>query len=106
MLCLSIRQPYIGDIVSGEKTVEMRSWPTNHRGPLALHCSKAGLPQDRSLTRGAVVAVCEVVDCRPLEEDPTLWGWHLRSVRRVKPHPCRGNARFFKVPDNLVPLAP
>ena len=37
---LSIRQPYLGRILRGEKTEEYRSWRTTYRGPLILHASK------------------------------------------------------------------
>ena len=97
MLCLSIRQPYIGDIVAGRKICEIRSWPTLHRGPLLLHCSKGGT--GNGLQRGAVVAIVDVIDCRDLDE---LFEWDLRNVRRIHPIPWRGNARFFKVPDTLI----
>ena len=97
MLCLSIRQPYIGQIVNGQKTCEIRSWPTNHRGPLLLHCSKGGT--GTGLQRGAVVALADVVGCREVDG---LYEWDLRDVRRVDPVPWRGNARFFRVPDTLI----
>lgn len=120
MLALSIRQPHIGRIIRGLKPsglsyqIEVRTWATNHRGPLALHCS-AGGPKGHE-TPGAVVAQCSVSDCLPLAQHEAgllgipwwdepidgLWGWHLVDVRLVAPVKWKGNARFFKVPDELI----
>lgn len=36
MKALSVRQPYAGLIVRGEKTIEMRSWRTDYRGPILI----------------------------------------------------------------------
>lgn len=41
---LSIRQPWAELIVSGKKTVEVRSWITEYRGKLWLHAAKASDP--------------------------------------------------------------
>jgi len=40
MKTLAVRQPWASLIVSGAKNIENRSWPTNHRGPLAIYASK------------------------------------------------------------------
>ncbi len=56
---LVIRQPWIGMILRGEKTWEMRSQPCRHRGPIAL-IEKGS---------GTVVAVAQLVDdLAPLSE--------------------------------------
>ncbi len=34
---LTISQPYASLIASGEKWIENRTWPTAHRGKLAIH---------------------------------------------------------------------
>lgn len=38
-LALSVRQPWASLIVAGIKTVENRSWYTNHRGLLLIHAA-------------------------------------------------------------------
>ena len=88
MLTVTIRQPYLALIMEGIKTLEVRSRPTKHRGPLALHAAATpALPfrADRAnpgqtlpyeddewecgpLPLGAVVCVVDLVDCRPMEE--------------------------------------
>jgi hypothetical protein len=46
MKALSLIQPWASLIVLGEKRIETRSWPTRHRGHLAIHANK-NLPDDR-----------------------------------------------------------
>lgn len=45
MKALSLIQPWATLIVLGEKRIETRSWPTKHRGHLAIHASK-NFPDD------------------------------------------------------------
>ena len=89
MKCLSLWQPWASAIALGSKRIETRSWPTNYRGPLAIHASKRWTREEQELncyyywcaalgTRmaqrdtiwdkmplGCVVATCDLVDCRP-----------------------------------------
>src|ERR1700751_3370272 len=68
--CLSIRQPWAELILRGEKTIENRSWRTNHRGTLYIH---AGLKTDvsacrrfqidpRTVRTGAVIGSVQLVN--------------------------------------------
>ena len=41
MKALTLHQPWATLIAIGAKTIETRSWPTNYRGPLAIHAAKA-----------------------------------------------------------------
>jgi len=38
--CLSLKQPYAELIVSGKKTIELRTWNTKFRGKFLVHASK------------------------------------------------------------------
>ena len=40
MRCLSFRQPWLDLLISGKKTIEIRTWNTHYRGPLLLHAAK------------------------------------------------------------------
>jgi len=40
MKCLSIKQPYADLIVSGKKSIELRTWNTKFRGEFLIHASK------------------------------------------------------------------
>ena len=121
--CLSIRQPWVELILQGRKTIEVRAWSTKHRGELWLH---AGVAVDKAaalehgvdtseLPRGALVGVCEVVDCFPFDaesweqfrsvhfnigpyEDPRF-GWLLSNARRTTPIPWRGQLGLFRISD-------
>jgi hypothetical protein len=79
---LSVRQPWAAAIAHLGKTVENRSWPTNHRGPVAIHASAAldeyadhavqricditgRTPKDVLAhdVRGAIVAIVDITGC-------------------------------------------
>jgi hypothetical protein len=38
--CLSLKQPYAELLISGKKTIELRSWDTKFRGEFLVHASK------------------------------------------------------------------
>lgn len=38
--CISLWQPWASLVAVGAKTFETRSWPTDYRGPLAIHAAK------------------------------------------------------------------
>lgn len=39
MKALTLWQPWASLVARGEKTIETRSWPTDYRGPLAIHAA-------------------------------------------------------------------
>lgn len=91
MKALSIRQPWAEAILNLGKRVENRSWQTCHyRGPLLIHAAKGctlleygdaantidrivgrddSVPSFKSLHRGGIVGVCNVVGVRYGEPD-------------------------------------
>lgn len=98
MKALTVRQPWASLIALGIKTIETRSWRTDHRGPIIVHAGAAkptfrdgslGVvgrfvcerradlggaytlddgAHDEILPLGAVVAIANLVDCVPIEE--------------------------------------
>ncbi|MDA8335257.1 MAG: ASCH domain-containing protein [Peptococcaceae bacterium] len=83
---LTLRQPWASLIAQGAKQIETRSWPTSHRGLLAIHAAKRNPPDLRALIAhepflsalaglnpgdymGKVVAVVELVDCKLITSD-------------------------------------
>jgi hypothetical protein len=74
---LSLKQPWAALLVHGRKTIEVRRWPTPHRGPLLIHAANvpderpaawALLPADLRGTAelgGGVIGVADLVECRP-----------------------------------------
>jgi hypothetical protein len=69
---LSVRQPWAELIARGTKSIEVRTWVTSYRGPLAIVASRAcdaTLCRDlgldlTTLARGALVCLVDLVDCR------------------------------------------
>jgi hypothetical protein len=41
MRALTLHQPWASLVALGAKAIETRSWPTSHRGPLAIHAAKS-----------------------------------------------------------------
>lgn len=119
---LSFRQPWATLIVQGRKTLDLRTWATRYRGPLAVYASRQveaeacrihGL-DPRQLTTGALIGIVDLVDVLPLDEAeyaarqsehlggrrfrPGLFGWALGNPRPLDPpQPARGRLNLFEV---------
>lgn len=109
MKALSVKQPYADWIASGRKTIEVRSWPTQHRGDLLIVSSK----KPASGTRGGdhllghAICVVKLVDCRPMiqgdenraccELFENVWAWELEDVRKILPFVVNGKLRLYEV---------
>ena len=105
----------------GRKTVEVRTWSTQHRGELWLH---AGTRPDRktlqrfnmaddNLVFGALVGRCELYDClefsaetwdlwrtQHLNEGPLekrQFAWILKKPVRVQPRPLKGRLGLMQI---------
>jgi hypothetical protein len=106
---LTICQPYAHLIATGEKVVENRTWPTSHRGTVAIHAGRSLEwldPNDKSrypgMAFGAVVAVARLAACVRVENLTAApwaghehafgpWCWCLADVRVLRePVDCRG----------------
>lgn len=115
MLALTIRQPWAWAIIHAGKDVENRSWPTNYRGPLAIH---AAIKDDTEAMRspvlhraiglqpyqpihGAVIGIVDVTDCVRDSASPWavdgFWHWQLSNPRSIKPVHYRGQPGLFQV---------
>ena len=89
MKALTLWQPWASLIAACAKTIETRSWQTSYRGALAIHASartkvlqSGEITADASraacsivgpfnaLPRGAIIAICDLVECVPVED---LW---------------------------------
>lgn len=129
--CLTIRQPWAHLIVTPQdqlppgtptKRVENRSKPTRHRGSLLIHAGLSrdslGLaPQVAPVTFGAILGVCNLVDCLHVDDMPASkyaglayatgpYCLILRDVRRFEtPIPYLGQLAMFSVPLDVVRAA-
>lgn len=126
---LSIRQPWVALILGGQKTIEVRSWATKHRGVLWLHagrrveadvCRTWGFDEAR-VTRGALVGHCYLRACVEFtastwEElrsahlnagsfEPRKFGWFLSDVHCIAPISMRGKLGLMKLPRSVLPRA-
>lgn len=119
---LSVRQPYAALIVSGFKTVELRSRRTHFRGEVFIHAGLrvakvqpirttvlSQLPIDLLNVKGAVIGRCFVDNCRASEPNDNLQAHHdvwknswsiLLSKASLLETPVvlRGQLGFFRVP--------
>jgi hypothetical protein len=115
---LTIRQPWAAAIARGLKRVENRTWSTAYRGRLLIHAGKSraslgALPASEldplSFAFGAIVAVCELVDCLPIDrvepgpfvEGPVCWVLD-RIVALPEPVSYRGGQRLWHPSPDVV----
>jgi hypothetical protein len=87
---LSIRQPYVEQIMRGDKRIEYRTMPTRITGRVLLYASlKPGLLKEfkkldkepGDLPVGAILGSVEIVKCTG---EPGDYKWHLANPRRLK----------------------
>lgn len=107
MRALTILQPYAALIMSGEKRVENRSWPTKYRGRMYIHAGKSrealatksvdGVEycvhtgkRVEDLKFGYVVGIAVVLDCLPIEE--------IRAGKHDQAHPWLRQHRHAEGP--------
>ena len=124
---LTVRQPFAALLVCGLKTIEARSWPTRHRGPLLIHAGQGRLtlvpeflplleqvPEELREAKGALLGVVDIVECRPARRadrramciaeapDPAIFAWVVTQPRPLlAPLPCAGKLSLWPVPDPL-----
>lgn len=120
-VALSIPQPWIELILTGIKTIEVRTWSTEYRGELWLH---AGKKADKDvlkrfnlsveqLTFGAIIGKCFLFDC--VEFDNYTWrkwykkhlvkdtlekrkyAWYTKDPKRIVPQPFRGRLGLMRI---------
>lgn len=114
MKVLTVRQPWAWLILHGGKDIENRSWPTNYRGPLAIHAAKGMTRQefdmaldfvsrfddelswhmtavDFKATSGAIIGIVEVRDCATYNDfRPCPPRWYMGPYAWIlsDPKPC------------------
>lgn len=123
MKCLSLKQPYAELLVSGRKTIELRSWNTKFRGEFLIHASKKIDRQacDRlkidphQLPKGALVGKATLTDVKLYQDSKSLlqdknehysdakfvkklYGFKITNGHRFrKPTLMNGRLGFFNV---------
>jgi len=114
MKAISIQNPYAHLIMCGEKTIEVRTWNTEHRGDLLI-CSSA-TPKIPAMISGhalCIVSLDKVTQFRKKDIEAACldgmpggkcYAWHLSNVRIVKPFPVKGKLNFYYVDDDLIEI--
>ncbi len=144
---ISLYQPWATLLATGAKRYETRSWSTSHRGPMAIHAGKHWTPRtaaqckeepfasllwskgfyldtvapDPDLPLGCIVAVGNLISCRPTEDllreighqerafgdfSHGRYAWEYDGViPLLKPIPYRGMQGIFTVPAELIERA-
>lgn len=121
MIALTIHSPWASAIALGEKTIEVRSWRTRHRGPLLI-CASARRPplvDGYRAPYGLALGTVDLVDCRPLakadldaaminlEDWPyvcTDFAWVFANPVEIEPFPVKGQQGLFNVDCEPRPL--
>ena len=128
MKAISVQQPFAFEILSGLKTIEVRTWDTLHRGDLLICSSrKPAFSKDEMeemeeeygsvFVYGHALCIVRVADARLMQKgdeekaltdeiDPEAYAWVLEDVRPVVPFPVKGKQGFFEVEDSLVTVSP
>lgn len=124
MKAICIKQPWAGLIAEGEKTIETRTWQTNHRGPLLIVASLGLVQPMYNLMKdwyvkehgflphtyqvlGAALCIVDLFDCKPMTKSdqaaaccdiyPGAYSWHLRNVQIIKPFEVKGQLKIFEI---------
>jgi len=110
MKAISIKQPWANLIAEGKKTIETRTWPTNHRGRILIVSSK--IPN--IAPAGQALAIANLTDCRRMkrgDEDaakcpwcPELYSWILSGVVRIRPFPVKGRPGIYETEERSYTL--
>src|SRR5450830_1730345 len=121
---MSYHQPYAWMLANGHLDIDDRTWGTPHRGPLAIHASKAfsqhyydyvkhilgiDIPPIEQMEFGGFVAVVNLKDClrpgaptdvpyeRRAHGGPHCYGWVVDQVEKIEFIPWRGQQGLFDI---------
>lgn len=127
MKTLAIRQPHATHIAERHKTIEVRSWRTDYRGPLLIAASGKPLRlendhgQIETLPTQCLVCVVTLADVRPLApadfeaaclhdwepgDEDGLYAWVITNPRHVVPAPHKGKLSIYETPCSTVKTLP
>jgi hypothetical protein len=87
---LSIQEPAVSEIISGEKTEEYRSWKISCPQDILIVGSKS--PRGKY----AGLAAC-IVTVKSVEGHKPCYDWILENVRLVEPFPVKGKLGLYEV---------
>lgn len=77
MMVLTLKQEFIELFLNGTKSKEFRTWRTNYRGEIFLHCSKRDASPDMA---GCIVAKGELIDIKWNDEFEE-YDWEIENIK-------------------------
>lgn len=105
MKALSLHQPWASMIAQGSKTIETRTWFTDHRGDLLIASTQS--PEIPGFLCGHGLCVVNLVNCRKMivsdeaaarcKWRDDLYSWVLIEIRKIEPFPIRGHQGLYEV---------
>ena len=110
MKCISVSQPFANLIISGKKTIELRSWNTKYRGDVLIHSPMKIRKYDvkrlkikDKLTIGAIVGKAEIYDVKEYKTKTELnkdskYHFARRNISQKKYGFLLKNAKTFRIP--------
>jgi hypothetical protein len=128
MKTISVQQPFAFEILSGQKTIEVRTWDALYRGDLLI-CSSGKPAYSKTemeemeeeygctFLYGHALCIVRIADVRHMRKgdeekalmdhiDPEAYCWDLEDVRPVIPFPVKGMQGFFEVDSDLITVSP
>ena len=122
MKCLSVSQPFADLIISGKKTIELRTWNTKFRGEFLIHSPLKIRTEDckrlkitKQLETGVIVGKAEIYDVKSYKNineikkdqifhfasknfQKKIYGFMLKNAKALRvPIPWKGQLGFFDV---------
>lgn len=120
MKVLVVRQPWAELIASGIKSIEVRSWRTNYRGPLLILAAAQKSSDPQALiyqgpwVRGIAVALVDLISVDSFtatmrtracyRPSVAAFGWELTNPRRVPPVRTKGRLGLYDADEELLRL--
>lgn len=105
MKALSVHPYYAMMLVTGEKTIEVRTWKTDYRGDIVICSTSKKL---HGMIPGHALGIVELVDVVPLEKkhlkaalmtdkeyEKGLFAWIVKNPRIIKPVPVKGKLSLW-----------
>ena len=103
---LTIMPEFAEDIALGQKTVEVRTWKTNYRGPLLITSSSK---RCKGLICGYALCVVDLIDVVPMTKELAkkalvnwrpefrdTYAWILDNNRLITPQPVKGKLSIWE----------
>lgn len=116
MKVLTIKEPFVSLIKENIKKIETRSWKTNYRGEIFIHCglSKVNMKEerikklvsllnDKSMNYGNIVLKAKLIDCVYMDDE------FISLVKKDKNEYLSGRyevGRYAWVLDNIELIDP